>query len=165
MSIYYVHAEMPKVLVRCNDLTKINCINVFLDICIDQSLEFKKIFFWYILLFPLFNNWPWFISFPFSFWIGALCRSRNSALASLKCGNKKIAIKYAKELKLTSQSRERCTTLLDRVENVLQVIMDAESSKKVGWSWLYDKCNIAFSLVICDMIDLGIICINAWGGL
>ncbi|EYU23567.1 hypothetical protein ABFS82_04G148200 [Erythranthe guttata] len=59
-------------------------------------------------------------------------KSRNSALASLKSGNKKIALRYAKELKLTTQSRERCTSLLDRVEEVLQVITDAESSKKVS---------------------------------
>ncbi|KAK6118156.1 hypothetical protein DH2020_048140 [Rehmannia glutinosa] len=59
-------------------------------------------------------------------------KSRNSALASIKLGNKKGALRYAAELKLASQSRERCTALLDRVEKVLQVITDAESSKKVS---------------------------------
>ncbi|KAK4417979.1 hypothetical protein Salat_2210600 [Sesamum alatum] len=58
-------------------------------------------------------------------------KSRNSALASLKSGDKRVALRYAKELKLASQGRERCTALLDRVEKVLQVIADAESSKKV----------------------------------
>ncbi|PIN20113.1 hypothetical protein CDL12_07210 [Handroanthus impetiginosus] len=59
-------------------------------------------------------------------------RSRNSALASLKAGNKTGALRHAKDLKLASQSRERYTALLDRVEEVLQVIADAESSKKVS---------------------------------
>ncbi|KAL6525850.1 hypothetical protein OROMI_030245 [Orobanche minor] len=63
---------------------------------------------------------------------GALCRSRTSALASLKVGNKRSALRYAAELKLASQSRERCTTLLERVEKVLQAITDAESLKKVS---------------------------------
>ncbi|KAH6787530.1 hypothetical protein C2S52_007082 [Perilla frutescens var. hirtella] len=58
-------------------------------------------------------------------------KSRKSALASLKDGNKKVALRYAKELKLASQSRERCSALLDQVERVLQAITDAESSKKV----------------------------------
>lgn len=64
----------------------------------------------------------------------ALCRSRNSALASLREGNKKLALRYTKELKLASQSRERCSALLDQVEKVLQAIMDAESSEKVGFT-------------------------------
>lgn len=63
----------------------------------------------------------------------ALCRSRNSALASLREGNKKLALRYTKELKLASQSRERCSALFDQVEKVLQAIMDAESSEKVGF--------------------------------
>ncbi|KAL3652984.1 hypothetical protein CASFOL_002665 [Castilleja foliolosa] len=59
-------------------------------------------------------------------------KSRNSALGCLKDGNKRVALKYAAEMKMASQSRERCTALLERVENVLQVITDAESSKKVS---------------------------------
>lgn len=57
---------------------------------------------------------------------------RKLALASLQCGNKKVALKHARELKLSSESREKCTTLLNRVEEVLRVIADAESSKKVS---------------------------------
>ncbi|KAL6515870.1 hypothetical protein OROGR_019175 [Orobanche gracilis] len=59
-------------------------------------------------------------------------KSRTSALASLKVRNKRGALRYAAELKLISQSRERCTTLLERVEKVLQAITDAESLKKVS---------------------------------
>ncbi|KAL7199179.1 hypothetical protein ACSBR2_021456 [Camellia fascicularis] len=57
---------------------------------------------------------------------------RKLALASLQSGNKKVALKHARELKLSSESREKCTTLLNRVEEVLRVIADAESSKKVS---------------------------------
>ncbi|GER41905.1 charged multivesicular body protein [Striga asiatica] len=59
-------------------------------------------------------------------------KSRTLALASIKDGNKKRALRYAAELKLASQSRERCLSFLQRVENVLEVITDAESSKKVS---------------------------------
>ncbi|XP_073037831.1 uncharacterized protein [Primulina eburnea] len=59
-------------------------------------------------------------------------KTRNSALAFLKSGNKIVALKYAKELKQVSLSREKCTALLERVEKVIQVIADAESSKMVS---------------------------------
>ena len=55
---------------------------------------------------------------------------RKSALASLQSGNKKLALNYARELKLVTQSREKCSSLLNRVEEVLSVIADAESTKK-----------------------------------
>lgn len=59
-------------------------------------------------------------------------RSRASALASLKLGNKQVALKCAREMKLASLSREKCTALLNRVEEVLAVIADAEASKEVA---------------------------------
>ncbi|KAL6968736.1 hypothetical protein U1Q18_034529 [Sarracenia purpurea var. burkii] len=59
-------------------------------------------------------------------------RSRELALASLKSGSKKAALKHARDLKLASESREKCRSLLSRVEEVLRVISDAESSKKVA---------------------------------
>ncbi|KAJ6338427.1 hypothetical protein OIU76_007987 [Salix suchowensis] len=57
--------------------------------------------------------------------------SRKSALASLNSGNKKVALRHAREMKLASESRERCTSLLNRVEEVLHVIANAESTQKV----------------------------------
>lgn len=59
-------------------------------------------------------------------------KTRNSALAFLKSGNKRVALKYARELKQVSLSREKCAALLERVEKVIQVIADAESSKMVS---------------------------------
>ncbi|KAB1224087.1 Charged multivesicular body protein 7 [Morella rubra] len=58
--------------------------------------------------------------------------SRNSALASLSSGNKKMALRYARELKLVTGSRDKCTMFLNRVEEVLSLIANAESTKKVS---------------------------------
>ncbi|XP_009759355.1 uncharacterized protein LOC107816151 [Nicotiana tabacum] len=59
-------------------------------------------------------------------------RSRESALASLKLGNKQVALRCSREMKLASLSREKCTALLNRVEEVLAIISDAEASKEVS---------------------------------
>ncbi|XP_030539703.1 charged multivesicular body protein 7 isoform X1 [Rhodamnia argentea] len=59
-------------------------------------------------------------------------KTRSLAAASLKAGNKKVALRYARELKLASESREKCAALLNRVEEVLQIVSDAESTKKVS---------------------------------
>ncbi|CAK7348555.1 unnamed protein product [Dovyalis caffra] len=58
--------------------------------------------------------------------------SRKSALASLSSGNKKVALRHAREMKVASEGRERCASLLNRVEEVLNVIANAESTKKVS---------------------------------
>lgn len=42
-----------------------------------------------------------------------------------------MAIRHAREMKLASESREKCTSLLNRVEEILNAIMNAESTKKV----------------------------------
>ncbi|XVF72856.1 hypothetical protein PTKIN_Ptkin12aG0154300 [Pterospermum kingtungense] len=57
--------------------------------------------------------------------------SRQSALASLKSGNKKLALRHARDMKLGTENREKCTSFLNRVEEVLSVIANAESTKKV----------------------------------
>lgn len=60
--------------------------------------------------------------------------SRQSALACLKLNssNKRVALRHARELKLASESREKCISLLNRVEEVLNVIANAESTKTVA---------------------------------
>ncbi|PON43247.1 Snf7 family [Parasponia andersonii] len=58
-------------------------------------------------------------------------RSRKSAVASLNSGNKNVALRHMRALKLANESREKCVTLLNRVEEVLTVIGNAESTKKV----------------------------------
>lgn len=58
-------------------------------------------------------------------------RSRISALAALQSGDKKLALRNARQLKLASESREKLTSLFNRVDEVLRVITEAESAKKV----------------------------------
>ncbi|KAK2649852.1 hypothetical protein Ddye_017341 [Dipteronia dyeriana] len=58
--------------------------------------------------------------------------SRKSALASLQSGDKKVALRHARQLKMATESREKYTSLLNRVEEVLNVIANAESTKKVS---------------------------------
>lgn len=52
-------------------------------------------------------------------------------MTSLNSGNKNIALRHVKALKLANESREKCATFLNRVEEVLDVITNAESTKKV----------------------------------
>lgn len=58
--------------------------------------------------------------------------SRKMALASFKAGNKQAAYRHIRQSKLLSESRAKCTSLLERVEEVLGVITNAESTKKVS---------------------------------
>jgi len=57
--------------------------------------------------------------------------SRRRALASFKSGDKQGAYRYVRQSKVFSQSRNRCTQLLERVEEVISLIASAESTKKV----------------------------------
>lgn len=59
-------------------------------------------------------------------------RLRISTLAVLRSGDKKLALRNARQLKLASESREKVTSLSNRVEEVLRAIADAESVKKVS---------------------------------
>ncbi|CAN1199898.1 Charged multivesicular body protein 7 [Linum perenne] len=58
--------------------------------------------------------------------------SKKLALASLKSGNKKVALRHARDTKLASVNGEKCVSLLNRVEEVIDVIANAESTKKVS---------------------------------
>jgi charged multivesicular body protein 7 len=59
--------------------------------------------------------------------------SRRRALASFKSGDKQGAYRYVRQSKVFSQSRNRCTQLLERVEEVISLIASAESTKKVQY--------------------------------
>jgi len=59
--------------------------------------------------------------------------SRRRALASFKSGDKQGAYRYVRQSKVFSQSRNRCTQLLERVEEVISLIAIAESTKKVRY--------------------------------
>lgn len=58
-------------------------------------------------------------------------RSKKSALASLASGNKNVALRHMRAFKLATESRDKCTSLLNRVEEVLHLIANAESTSKV----------------------------------
>ncbi|CAN6467117.1 unnamed protein product [Victoria cruziana] len=57
-------------------------------------------------------------------------KSKDAAVASLKCGNRQDAQRHVRHLKLATDSRSKCISLLNRVEEVLGVIADAEATKK-----------------------------------
>ncbi|KAF2324985.1 hypothetical protein GH714_022089 [Hevea brasiliensis] len=80
--------------------------------------------------------------------------SRKSALASLKSGNKKMALRNAREMKLTSESREKCTSLLNRVEELLNAIMNAESTKKVTEAIQIGAQAMKQNRITVDEVDL-----------
>ena len=64
--------------------------------------------------------------------IATMYRLRKSALACLHSGNKKVALRHARELKLANESREKCSTFMNRVVEVLDFIANAEMTKKVS---------------------------------
>lgn len=59
-------------------------------------------------------------------------RLRTAALAALRSGDKKLALRNARQLKLASESREKLVSFSNRVEEVLRFITDADSAKKVS---------------------------------
>ncbi|ESW35248.1 hypothetical protein PHAVU_001G218900 [Phaseolus vulgaris] len=79
---------------------------------------------------------------------------KKSALASLQSGNKKLALSYAREMKLVTQSREKCSSLLNRVEEVLDVIADAESTKKVAEAMQIGARAIKENKISVEDVDL-----------
>ncbi|CAM8936185.1 unnamed protein product [Rhodiola kirilowii] len=58
--------------------------------------------------------------------------SRSSAMTSLNGGNRKTSLRHVREMKVASHNREKCISLLNRVEEVLDIIANAESTKKVA---------------------------------
>ncbi|KAG6522361.1 charged multivesicular body protein 7-like [Zingiber officinale] len=58
--------------------------------------------------------------------------SRKMALTSFKSGNKQAAYRHIRQSKLLSETRSKHSSFLERVEEVLSVIADAESTKKVS---------------------------------
>lgn len=72
------------------------------------------------------------------------------ALASFKSGNKQAAFRQIRQSKLFSESRAKCTSLLERVEEVLSIIADAESTKKVKIIFQAVKSSRFYVLVWCQ---------------
>ncbi|XP_020520601.1 charged multivesicular body protein 7 isoform X2 [Amborella trichopoda] len=58
--------------------------------------------------------------------------ARKSALALVKSGSKQAAVGYLRHSKSISESRTKCVSFINRVDEVLGLIADAESTKKVN---------------------------------
>ncbi|XP_020582557.1 charged multivesicular body protein 7 [Phalaenopsis equestris] len=58
--------------------------------------------------------------------------SRKMALASLRSGNKQAAYRHIRQAKLFSENKAKCVSFLERVEEVLAVIAEADSTRKVS---------------------------------
>lgn len=83
----------------------------------------------------------------------SLCSLREKALTSLKSGNKVVALRHTRELKLASQSREKCTTLLNRVDEVIRALADADSSKQVCLLTKIQTCG-SFNILVLKIYDV-----------
>lgn len=57
--------------------------------------------------------------------------SRSATVAALKSGDKKGALRHARRLKVLTTSKGKCETFMDRIDEVLTSIADAEASRKV----------------------------------
>lgn len=59
-------------------------------------------------------------------------KSKSLALIANKVGDKQIALRHVRYLKIGLDGKAKCTGFMDRVEEVLGMISDAESTKKVS---------------------------------
>lgn len=58
-------------------------------------------------------------------------RARNSVIKSSKAGFKREALRYVRSMKLLQLSRDQCAGSMDKIDHVLSLIADAETTKKV----------------------------------
>ncbi|CAM6110918.1 unnamed protein product [Calypogeia fissa] len=63
---------------------------------------------------------------------GRISMARNSVIKSSKAGLKREALRYVRSMKLLQLSREQCAGSMDKIEHVLSLIADAETTKKVS---------------------------------
>lgn len=60
------------------------------------------------------------------------CSSRAATALALKSGDKKGALRHARRLKVLTTSKGKCETFMDRIDEVLTSIADAEATRKVS---------------------------------
>lgn len=58
-------------------------------------------------------------------------------MLALKSRDKKGALRHARRLKVLTTSKEKCETFMDRIDEVLTAIADAEATRKVRNACLY----------------------------
>jgi len=56
---------------------------------------------------------------------------------ALKSGDKKGALRHARRLKVLTTSKGKCETFMDRIDEVLTSIADAEATRKVSSACSY----------------------------
>ncbi|XP_057854673.1 uncharacterized protein LOC131064539 isoform X2 [Cryptomeria japonica] len=59
-------------------------------------------------------------------------KSKASALSAIQAGNKQVSLRHVRYMKMALESKAKCVGFMDRVEEVLGVIVDTESTKKVS---------------------------------
>ncbi|KAJ7977758.1 Charged multivesicular body protein 7 [Quillaja saponaria] len=80
--------------------------------------------------------------------------SRKSALTFLHSGNRKVALRYAREMKVGAENREKCSSLLNKVEEVLGIIANAESTKQVSEAIQIGSQAIKENMISLEEVDL-----------
>lgn len=76
-------------------------------------------------------------------------------MAALKSGDKKGALRHARRLKVLTTSKGKCETFMDRIDEVLTSIADAEASRKVSKGCFhYRGCTMRASM--------GVFSTNGW---
>ncbi|KAG0593357.1 hypothetical protein KC19_1G323400 [Ceratodon purpureus] len=58
--------------------------------------------------------------------------ARAATMLALKSGDKKVALRQARRLKVLTTSKGKCETFIDRIDEVLTSVADAESTRKVA---------------------------------
>lgn len=74
----------------------------------------------------------------FSFYV---LSTRNAAILALRTGDKQAALRHARRLKTLTISKKKCESFMDRIEEVLTFIVDAETTKKVLQIEYYTDCK------------------------
>ncbi|KAG0632273.1 hypothetical protein M758_1G316500 [Ceratodon purpureus] len=58
--------------------------------------------------------------------------ARAATMLALKSGDKKVALRQARRLKVLTTSKGKCETFIDRIDEVLTSVADAEATRKVA---------------------------------
>ena len=77
-----------------------------------------------------------------------VCSTRNAAILALRTGDKQAALRHARRLKTLTISKKKCESFMDRIEEVLTFIVDAETTKKVFQIEYYIDCKFDYKIAL-----------------
>lgn len=63
-------------------------------------------------------------------------------MLALKSGDKKVALRQARRLKVLTTSKGKCETFIDRIDEVLTSVADAEATRKVSNVYLWELHHV-----------------------